>query len=158
MLRTLLFWKKRNRDIKFLYASFSGPKLRRYYFPEPPDGFLSYRYDYSVFTRRFLLFLKKIVKLILDNRCRKLRVNQYILKELDLPLDTDVTTLDAYYRREFKKKRKLFYSKSRPNVVFPEPEKTYIEFLPSPSKVKNKNFSIEFFQQQYQEESVSESS
>nr|WP_052663357.1 hypothetical protein [Mycoplasma haemofelis] len=158
MLKTLLFWKKRNRDIKALYASLAGSKLGRYYFPEPPDSFLSYRYDYSVFTRRSLSLLKRIIKLILDNRSRKLRVNQHILKELDLPLDTNVADLDAYYRREFKKKRRVFYSKSRPNSALPEPEKTYLEFLPSPSKVKNKNFSIEFFQQQYQEESVSESS
>lgn len=116
----------------------------KYKFREPKDGYLIYRKQLNPNTRKALTYVLRLLNWLIKRRDQNREVNKIILKNLDLPEDTVVSDLDAYYKKEFRRQKAAYGSKQGASKDVTPPTPFYYHFFTDVIRRKTKDASWEF--------------
>lgn len=146
----LLGWRisiktKEQRDISRYLRNKSDERYKRYPFREFNEGYLIYKKSLKPWIRKTLNFLRLIIKWLIDKRAENVFVNKKILVEMGLPEYTDLGTLDAFYKKEFRKKKYIRFFGGKFPKNLPEPPHFLFEYIPRKEKFSNKKSNTDFF-------------
>lgn len=105
-----------------------------------------FKRQYTPIVRRSLVFLRNFVKFILEIKEHNGKINGEILKTLGLDSNVKISSLDAFYKKEFRK-QKYIYSFGRKEMKrLKEPGPKYFSFFDVSDKKTSGASSIEFFE------------
>lgn len=109
----------------------SQKKLPVYIFEKDKTHYLKYKRELHPKIRSFLNLVRDLLGWIVAQRKANDEINEHILNYLGLDPNTDITSLDAFYKREFRKKKYMYFFPEKPSQKFPEPFNFLFEYVPS---------------------------
>ncbi|GCE63292.1 hypothetical protein [Candidatus Mycoplasma haematohominis] len=137
--------KKKQQAVSRYLRHKSNDKYRKYSFREFNEGYLIYKNSLNPFVRKTLNLFRLLIKWIIDKRNENRFVNKKIFAEIGLPEDTDLDNLDAFYRKEFRKKKYIYFFKDKPHRDLREPPQFLCEYIPKKIQSKSKKSASDFF-------------